>query len=545
MLIIVAFIAMTSGLIVDYPTNSTTNSLTVLPVDLTSQIALENQQLGTRAWQLDVGANTTYIQGYAGRVSALPGETVPLYISTVSPISYNLDVYRIGWYGSLGGRLYASAHDLKSVAQGTWTFRTGLSGCPTCSLDPKTHLLETHWRSTYALTIGDTWISGVYLIKLTAANHAESYIPLVVRADTAHTAMLVSLPVNTYQAYNIWGNYSLYGASDNDGQAIMGERAYAVSFDRPYDRSDGAGDFLAWDIHTVRWMERSALDVSYTTDVDVSEQPNLLLTHRIFMALGHDEYWTLSMRNGIEAARNQGVSLAFMGANDAYWQNRYATNSLGQRDRTIICYKVTGYNPTMADAPKLDPFYPQHMDQVTAQWRDPLLGRPESALLGLEYHSYFSGTYHPDWVVRMGSLAPLEAETGLQPGQHIKGGLLGYEYDGLGLTKYTPKNLVELSESPLISRYGVFDRAYSAYYTAPSGALVFDAGSIWWAWGLDESSPVGAYEANALKGNAHISKLMTNLLNAMLVATPKAPGLSSLTPTPTTHDLTPTPSIKP
>jgi hypothetical protein len=524
-----------SGILFPFPNAiSSKNSLPITPAGPPSAVALENRQPGTTKWEIDPNADTTYIQGYANKDSALPGENVLLYVSSVAPVAYRLDVYRMGWYQGLGGRLVFSQSGLQSLAQGTWTKDRGLAGCGTCTFDPQTYLVETHWRSPVSLTVGTHWLTGIYLIKLTATNRAENYIILVVRDDKTPTAILANLAVNTYQAYNIWGGYSLYGTEEDVGgnHFIGGQRGYEVSFDRPYDRSAGAGDFLGWDIQTIRWLEHQGLDVAYTTDEQVSADPALVLRHRIFMALGHDEYWTLAMRNGIEAARNAGVSLAFMGADDSYWQNRYLPDSAGQADRTVVCYKVSGYsNSTPSTAPKLDPLYATHPDEVTAQWRDSLLKRPESTLLGILYHGIIQTNSHPDWVVASPP-DPLGASVGLQAGQHITGGLLGYEYDGLANSNFTPAGLTIIAQSPLVNQEGKQDVALTAYYRAPSGALVFDAGSIWWSWGLDAFNPPAAYQANVLKGNTQIEQLMQAIIAQMLKDTPVAPALQTPTAIP-------------
>ena len=526
-LIVASIVALLTGAILDYPAKTLALKLPTTPFSASSAVARENALPGTSQWQLDVGANTTFIQGYAGAVSAVAGDTVPLYISTAVPSTYALGVYRIGWYGGLGGRLLMQQTALHSLAQGIWTAHLGLLHCASCLRDPKTHLLEAHWQPAFLLPIGLDWPSGVYLIKLTAANHAESYIPLVIRADAAHTAALASLPVNTYQAYNLWGDDSLYGHDDLMGHIIYSQRAVKVSFDRPYDRSAGAGDFLSWDIHLVRWMERSHLDVSYTTDVDVHERPATVMQHPIFVVMAHDEYYTASMRDALEHARDAGVSLAFMGADAVYWQNRYQPDSLGQADRTLICYKVVTGSHDVTERPDHDPYLTLHPTLVTTLWRDPILHRPESTLIGLSYHSIFANNYFPDWVVSDDAANPMLAGTGLQPDEHVKGGLLGYEYDGLGAPQFTPPGLVILAKSRVMSRYGESDNAQTAYYRAPSGALVFDAGSIWWSWGLDELSPVGAAQRNVLQGNPAIAKLTTNIFDAMFAA---SPALSSQTP---------------
>lgn len=494
---------------------------TVYPFQTNSTIALENQQPGTTAWEIDPGVSTTFIQGYAGAVSALPGQTVPLYISSIVPVDYHLNVYRIGWYGGTGGRLYFSMPDLHSQAQGVWLQKLGLIDCATCTTDPTTHLVDAHWNVSYLLHIGANWPSGVYLIKLSVGTFAESYIPLVVRNDSSYAAMLVNIPVSTYEAYNLWGGYSLY---QHFSHALKNEesdqnRATQVSFNRPYQRSSGAGDFLLWDLHTVRWIERSDIDAVYTTSVDISQNPRQIMHHRLYLDSGHDEYWTKSNRDGVEYARDHGVNLAFLGANDSYWQARLAPDGAGHPNRTLVCYKVFMHPSDPSQDPTNDPMYPAHPELVTAQWRDPILHRPENALLGLMYSSYFSadGRYVPALVIKPSNqLDQLLVTAGLGGGDRITTGVLGYEYDTLWKNGQTPRNLVILAESPVTNVYHSTQEAYSAYYRAPSGAIVFDAGSIWWSHGLDDFVPLGSGDTPFYQSSQPLSNLTANILHAML-----------------------------
>jgi hypothetical protein len=492
----------------------------IAPFDPRSATYRENQRAGTTAWELDQGANLAFIQGYLDRVSALPGARVGVYVSSLKPVTYRLDVYRIGWYDGKGGRLYLTQANLHSPAQGIWGLNIGLVGCATCTRDPKTDLVEPHWQASYSLTVGKDWLSGVYLLKVTAANGAETYMPLVVRAAHSASVALVNLPVNTYQAYNLWGGYSLYAHYD---KGVLPGKAVKVTFDRPYDRGAGTADFLNWDIQSVRWLERYGLDATYTTDVDVSEQPQELLHHRLYLDLGHDEYWTKTMRDGVEAARDRGVSLAFMGANDSYWQARMEPDAEHNADRTLVCYKVASEPRNPSEQLKNDPMYPHHPEIVTAMWADPVLHRPEQQLLGLYYAGSFAlGDYYPAWVVaRAGD--PLLSGTALQPGDKVWG-ILGYEFDGMHSRQNTMPGLHILAQSPVIDRYGHTHIAATAYYRAPSGAFVFDAGTIWWSWGLDGFTARGATRFNKFRGSADISTLMANIINAMRAATPSAPA---------------------
>jgi hypothetical protein len=63
--------------------------------------------------------------------------------------------------------------------------------------------------------------------------------------------------------------------------------------------------------------------------------------------------------------------------------------------------------------------------------------------------------------------------------------MVGYEYDHVVNNGYTPPGLIVLASSPVISSYGIADVANTTVYTAPSGAVVFAAGTIQWDYGLD------------------------------------------------------------
>ena len=48
------------------------------------------------------------------------------------------------------------------------------------------------------------------MLKLVASNGAQSYVPLTLRDDSSHAALVIQNSVTTWQAYNDWGGYSLY-----------------------------------------------------------------------------------------------------------------------------------------------------------------------------------------------------------------------------------------------------------------------------------------------------------------------------------------------
>lgn len=199
-------------------------------------VARENRRAGTRDWRLDRPALAREIEGYASRSSIDRGEAIDLFVNTASA-EFDLEVFRFGWYGGEGARRVVGPRRLAGVRQ----------PMPTC--DPDTGLCDCAWTRPFRLRTDEDWVSGVYLVRLTACDSAaQSYIVFVLRDDRRTADLLVQLPFTTYQAYNAWGGKSLYrwGSSGR-------ERAVKVSFNRPYAANAqnpaaavgmGAGEFL-------------------------------------------------------------------------------------------------------------------------------------------------------------------------------------------------------------------------------------------------------------------------------------------------------------
>ena len=66
----------------------------------------------------------------------------------------------------------------------------------------------------------------------------------------------------------------------------------------------------------VRFLERNGYDVSYIAGVDTDRRGALLKNHKVFLSVGHDEYWSGAQRANVEAARDAGVNLQFLSGNE-------------------------------------------------------------------------------------------------------------------------------------------------------------------------------------------------------------------------------------
>jgi Carbohydrate binding module (family 35) len=467
---------------VSSPTPTPTPTPTPGPNVIQRENAKTTAQGVTNAWLISNYAALHEIEGYASATSVDRGGLINLYINTIDP-SYSINIYRLGWYGGAGGRLVYSSATLVGAVQ------------PPCPIvEPATSLVECNWTSPYTVPVSNSadptdWASGYYYAKLTGSSGKQSYIMFVVRDDSRNTDLLMQAGVTTYQAYNNWGGTSLYG------DPALGTHAYKVSFNRPYANNRGAGFASAWELNTLRFLEREGYDVAYSTNLDTHLSGSQLLNHKAFLSVGHDEYWTKQMYDAVESARDQGVSLAFFGANTAYWQARLEPSSTGQPNRTLVSYKEAAAN--------LDPYFTSNPLEVTTRFRDSPLNRPEASLVGVMYD--FSPV---DSDIVIANCIPLICNgTTLVNGSRLAG-MLGYEVDRIDAS--SPQGIQIIGVSPYVAG-GQTRYSNMTYYTATSGAGVFATGSIYWGWGLDDISPF-----NAPRVNADVQQITRNVLNRFI-----------------------------
>jgi hypothetical protein len=57
--------------------------------------------------------------------------------------------------------------------------------------------------------------------------------------------------------------------------------------------------------------------------IDVERYSSLVMNHKVFLSVGHDEYWSQGRRDAVTAARDAGVHLAFFSGNEIYWKIRW------------------------------------------------------------------------------------------------------------------------------------------------------------------------------------------------------------------------------
>src|SRR5215469_13370620 len=472
-----------------------------------SVIACENTLPGDPPsdWQVS-GAGDPTIQGFATSMSVNVGETENFKINTPAK-SYHIDILRLGYYQGDGAR---------KVVSGMLPTATLPQHQPACRDDTApTGLIDCgNWAVSASWTVPADAVSGLYLAHLVRDDTGgSSIIPFVVRNDASHSNVLFQTDDETWQAYNSYGDNSLYTCLNNcpPGNPTPYKGASKVSYNRPWHSAEddsGHSWFMYAEYPMIRFLEENGYDVSYTSGVDMGQSgaASLIEQHKVFMTAGHDEYWSGQQRTNVTAARDAGVNMAFFTGNEVFWKTRWEPSIDGSStpNRTLVAYKETHY-----DAPT----DPQDPPTWTGSWMDPRFsppgdgGNPQNALTGqlFDVNSGSTDITVPSqygnlrfWRnTRVANLSPGDSTT-LAAGSND----LGYEWDVDADNGFRPPGLMDMSSTTstnaeVFTDYGstVQENATATHhltlYRAASGALVFGAGTVQWSWGLDRATGAG------------------------------------------------------
>lgn len=439
-----------------------------------SSVSAENGRAGDDGWLPTApgGVRPTgthpddvnhHVEGYPSRTSVEPSESLDFHVSTAPAANYRIDIYRLGWYDGAGGRRMASLAEKQGEQR------------PIPDWDSDTGLIECDWPATDTLDVGTDWISGAYMAKFVAtsgeyAGESTGYVFAVREPEEERDAdILMQLPNSTAQAYSGWGGKSLYGhtsAASREKNDTGGWTADVISYDRPI--GGAPNNHIRYSIHALRFLEREGYDVAYVMDDDVHRDPKQLKEYDLVISGAHDEYWSRTQQQGFRDARDDGTNLVFLGSNTAFWQVRYEDDG-----RTMVAYKENAEDDPVQDEYNTDLF------------RN--VGLPECELLGVM--SVGAGLYNfPDYTVREEGIDhPWMDGTGFEVGDKIIG-CIGHEWawihDDCDVSgELTTFFHYEKGTSDL--RIVNDEDADSVTYEAPSGARVFTAGTMGYAWRLD------------------------------------------------------------
>jgi hypothetical protein len=282
------------------------------------------------------------------------------------------------------------------------------------------------------------WPSGLYFVRIETRDGRVGRAPLVVRPRRLGTARIaVVFPTNTWQAYN-------FRDMDRDGVAdtwYADRSRHVVNLARPFVASGLPRGFRHNTLRFVRWMHRHGKTADFYADDDFLRFRSgrwLARRYALIVFQGHEEYVSPTQYNLTTAYRNRGGNLAFLSANNFFYRVTYSGNRMYGRTR----------------------------------WRD--LGRPEAALVGVQYIGWHEEIYDREpYVVRGARTAPwLFRGTGLRNGERF--GRFGIEIDARAPS--SPSRTLLLARARNI--FGPGKSAEMTYYRTARGAKVFAAGVL-------------------------------------------------------------------
>ncbi len=350
------------------------------------------------------------IQGYPATASVAAGEPVVLHVST-SAARFRVQFYRWGT-GAV------------PVLLSDW-----IGGQ---YAEPRGPADDWQWPR-YAFPIPAEWPSAVYVAHL----EVEGGLPFDIGMGSAavlfvvrgggNGKLLYKIPIATYHAYNFSGGGCFYSNPPRSespsgarvslarpGGGIGGETWGAPDY---YDLRSPRQTFAHWDAPFISWLLRSGYAPEFCTDLDIHHNAQLCRRYRLLLSVGHDEYWSEAMRDGVEDFIEAGGNAAFFSANLCWWRIHIV-----DAGAAMVCHQG---GPLGAR---------EHW------WPSTGVNRPEDALGGVSYRhagGWWDGPRETMGYVVQTPDHWLFERTGLKRGDvfgaHTSPPLVGYECDGAPL----------------------------------------------------------------------------------------------------------------
>jgi len=403
---------------------------------------------------------------------------------------------------------------------------------------------DAGWDIDFTLTVPADWKSGLYAAHVQVGEHND-YMPFVVRANSSATSVAKAVFLVPTASYMSYANEHLptdaplaqlltgqIPVLDQEDIFLLQNRNYGGS---QYDtHSDGSGvsyssrlrpilnmrpNYQSWlggygsslwqfnaDTHIIDWLEAKGFECDCITDEDLHyEGVAALEGYDVLLTGSHPEYWSAPMWEGLDAFKEKGGRLMYLGANGWYWNVAYHDTVPG------IMEVRRGEDGIRAWAAEPGEYYNSFTGEYGGLWRRK--GKPPQMMAGtgfsaqgFDISSYFRKL--PDseneraTFIFEGVDDEIIGDFGL-----IGGGAAGLELDRADRLLGTPPNCLVLASSEnhsdiylvvceeiLINYPGITGqenelvRADMVFYETPAGGAVFSASSIAWAGSLSHNN---------------------------------------------------------
>jgi hypothetical protein len=321
---------------------------------------------------------------------------------------------------------------------------------------------------------------------------------LIIKGKIGASKLLLIHSTLTWTAYNSFGGRSAYQGPVNAAR----ERSRVVSMDRPILGS-GINHVDRDAIALVQFLESKNIQVDQIADTDLNRNPSILSHYNGVILSGHAEYMTRRIFTSLIAARNNGINLAFLGSNTAYWQVRLESSPAGS-DRRIAIYRDAETDPVT------------NPNLISIQFNNPRINMLPSLITGettagVHVVGDMKVVEKPNWLT-----IPLDA--------HLNGWSPNTEIDSSVVGNFAPTNphiifsgkfrLTRLTkQNPALTAI-LASRSYEGqtiWFTTPSGSAVFVAGVNYWACELSYTCMEGNVNENTRSTLQSVTEQVLNL----------------------------------
>ncbi len=428
------------------------------------------------------------------------------------------------------------------------------------------------WPVAFEWTVPEGTRSSTCALMLTAADAREN-IPFFVVPPKGRTTAPIAVLVSTF-TYTIYANHARpewsrdprwkadwkaqaaewgayphnpgghveYGLSTynhhTDGSGIsiaswhrpmLNVRIGYITYPYPGIRGSGLRHFPA-DTHLTAWMEAKGYDYDIVTDQELHDEGAEVLKDYTVVATGtHPEYHTRETLDALEAYRDRGGRLCYLGGNGFYWKV-----ALSSEKRGVIEIR-RGEGGIRAWAAEPGEYYNQFDGEYGGLWRRN--GRPPQHLTGVGFTAQgnYVGSYYRKRPEADDSRVAwmFEGIDGETFGDHGLGGhgAAGFELDRADKRLGTPSHAVVVASSEnhppeapwvlvpeehlthIVTWPGEpaekLIRADLTFFETPKGGAVFSTGSITFC---------GSLPSNGFDND--VSRLLANVLDRFLDSRP-------------------------
>jgi hypothetical protein len=327
------------------------------------------------------------VTGYCWPQSVQVGDEVGLHLSSSGGRPVRVEVARVGGRREVVFRAEAVAADEHETSPDASS-----RGCG--------------WPVAVSLAVDPAWRSGYYDVVMeidVGEKVRRDYAFFVVRPAT-RARIVLALATNTWHAYNDFGGTNLYNGGTQvamqrpmaagylfkppgKGRRVTGtgapdpQNAAHVGYIQLNHLSEWAGSagWPDWELPFLEWAGRDGFEIGVCTNADLELHPDVLDGARLYLSVGHDEYWSRGMRDTVEDFIGAGGNAAFLSGNTSLWQVR-----LEGEDHDVM----VGYKGFFKDDPLIGT---AREAEVTTFWSDVIVARPENHMTGV---SFTRGGYH-------------------------------------------------------------------------------------------------------------------------------------------------------